>query len=87
MTYTVQIMASALKAFGRLSRADQERIRDRVDALAFGPRPAGVAKMSGTEALYRIRAGDYRVVYQVRDEALLVLVIRVGHRKDVYRQR
>ena len=43
--------------------------------------------MSGTEALYRIRVGDYRVVYQVRDEALLVLVIRVGHRKDVYRQR
>jgi mRNA interferase RelE/StbE len=87
MTYTVQIMASALKALGRLPRADQERIRDRIDALAFAQRPAGVAKMSGTEALYRIRVGDYRVVYQVRDEALLVLVIRVGHRKDVYRQR
>jgi mRNA interferase RelE/StbE len=78
-------MASALKALGRLPRTDQERIRDRIDGLADVPRPPGVAKMSGPEVLYRIRVGDYRVVYGIRDQALQVLVIRIGHRKDVYR--
>ena len=53
--------------------------------LAGQPRPPGCDKLVGLEDLYRIRVGDYRIVYQVRDEVLLVLVVKIGHRREVYR--
>ena len=53
--------------------------------LANDPRPPGCDKLAGVENLYRIRVGDYRVVYQIRDEMLLVLVVKIGHRREVYR--
>lgn len=53
-------------------------------ALADDPRPAGAAKLVGTRSAWRVRIGDYRVIYEVRDEVLLVLVIKIGHRKQVY---
>ena len=53
--------------------------------LASQPRPPGGEKLVGPENLYRIRVGDYRIVYQVRDEVLLVLVLKIGHRREVYR--
>ena len=53
--------------------------------LASQPRPPGCDKLVGPEDLYRIRVGDYRIVYQVRDEVLLVLVVKIGHRREVYR--
>jgi mRNA interferase RelE/StbE len=53
--------------------------------LIQNPRPPGVLKMSGADNLWRIRIGDYRVVYEIHDERLIVLVLRVAHRKDVYR--
>ena len=56
-----------------------------MDALAANPRPKGVKKLSGPDDLYRIRVGDYRIVYQIHDDRLIVLVVRIGHRKDVYR--
>mgnify|MGYP001580816136 FL=1 len=56
-----------------------------MDALAATPRPKGVKKLTGTDDLYRIRVGDYRIVYQIHDDRLIVLVVRIGHRRDVYR--
>ncbi len=56
-----------------------------IDGLAIDPRPSGVVKLSGEENLYRVRAGDYRIVYSIQDAALLVLIVKVGDRKDVYR--
>jgi mRNA interferase RelE/StbE len=53
--------------------------------LAGQPRPPGCEKLAGPEDFYRIRVGDYRIVYQVRDEVLLVLVVKIGHRREVYR--
>lgn len=63
----------------------QVRLKAHIDALAEGPRPRGVETPSGPERLYRIRVGDYRVSYAVEDEALLVLVVKLGHRREVYR--
>jgi mRNA interferase RelE/StbE len=63
----------------------QERIVGRIEELAAEPRPRGAVKLQGEDDLYRIRVGDYRVVYTIRDEELIVLVLRVGHRRDVYR--
>jgi len=85
MPYTIQIKASALKALGKLPRADRARLRNRIEALASEPQPPGAVKLSGREDFWRIRAGDYRVVYAVLKRALVVLVVRIGHRRDVYR--
>ena len=57
----------------------------RIEALGTDPRPRGRQELSASDDLYRIRSGDYRIIYQVQDDRLVVLVIRVGHRRDVYR--
>ncbi len=83
--YRIEFAPAAKRQFDRLPRNLKERIRPHIDALATDPRPHGVKKLADPDALYRIRVGDYRVVYQVRDEELLVLVVRVADRKDAYR--
>ena len=85
MAYRVELKPSAAKALARLPRRDQRRVARKIDALAEDPRPKAARKLSGAEALYRVRAGDYRILYQVQDDVLLVLVVRIGHRRDVYR--
>ena len=85
MAYRVELKPSAAKALARLPRRDQRRVARKIDALAENPRPNAARKLSGADALYRVRAGDYRILYQVQDDVLLVLVVRIGHRRDVYR--
>ena len=84
MRYRVIISAAADRAVGRLDKTTRRRIADRLAALAENPRPAGCIKLAGMEA-YRIRVGDYRIVYEIEDRVLLVTVIDVGHRREVYR--
>ncbi|CCK62345.1 type II toxin-antitoxin system RelE family toxin [Mycobacterium canetti] len=83
--YAVEIENSAAKAIQRLHRHDQRRILTAVAALADEPRPRGCEKMSGFDTTYRIRLGNYRVVYIVDDAARVITVTRVGHRREVYR--
>ena len=83
--YLVSIDRAAAKVLLGFPEKDQLRIRDRIDALAANPRPADCKKLQGEDGLYRIRSGDHRVVYAIRDKQLLVLVVRIGDRKDVYR--
>jgi mRNA interferase RelE/StbE len=85
LAWRVEFAAKAEKQFRLLDRAVQRRLATEIDGLADNPRPYGAVKLAGGEDIYRIRMGDYRVVYQVRDRVLLVLVVRVGHRKDIYR--
>jgi mRNA interferase RelE/StbE len=68
-----------------LSRADVRRVDARIRALADDPRPPGVKKLEGVRDLYRLRAGDYRILYQVEDARLVVIVVDVGNRRDIYR--
>jgi len=68
-----------------LQRSDQLRIAKRVDALATTPRPSSSKKLAGPEGFYRIRVGDFRVIYGIRDRKLLILIIRIGNRREAYR--
>ncbi|MCC6580112.1 MAG: type II toxin-antitoxin system RelE/ParE family toxin [Phycisphaeraceae bacterium] len=85
MSYRIELAPSAARAFTRLDRGIQRRIRDAIDGLQDNPRPAGVRKLTGADDLWRIRVGDYRVVYRIEDHRLLVLVVRIAHRRDIYR--
>jgi mRNA interferase RelE/StbE len=87
MAYRVEVKASAVKEIAALPKRDQRRVVSAIDALADDPRPHGVRKLAGSENVYRVRVGDYRIVYQVFDDVLIVHVVRVGHRRDVYRRR
>lgn len=85
--YKVTLSPAAWRALQELPASVQARIMPRIDALALTPRPVGVVKLSGDLASYRLRVGAYRVLYEVHDDALLVLVLRIGHRGGVYRRR
>jgi mRNA interferase RelE/StbE len=85
--YRVEIMRSALKQLEALPREEQERLTTEINALADDPRPPGVEKLKGVADQYRIRVGSYRVIYTIRDDRLIVLVLRIGHRRDVYRKK
>jgi len=84
--YRVEFSKPAVRQFEKLSKPVQTRLRPRIDALAHDPRPQGVKKLVGADELYRLRVGDYRVIYQIQDEVLLVLVVKVGQRKEIYRR-
>ena len=83
--YRIDITPSATKELAGLPIADQRRIAAKIDALAMNPRLDGSQKLAGADDLYRIRSGDYRVIYQIQNKHLIVLVVRVAHRREVYR--
>jgi mRNA interferase RelE/StbE len=83
--YTVRLDKAVQKTLNRLPRRPVERLVLAMRGLADNPRPHGCKKLSGTANDYRIRVGDYRIIYTIFDDVLVVFVINVGHRKDVYR--
>ena len=82
--YEVEFKASAAKEFRKLPPDLKARIRKAIGALQADPRPAGVKKLAGETNLYRIRIGEFRVIYEIDDEAKILVVTRVRHRRDVY---
>ena len=85
MAYRIEVTSAARRALKKLEPDTTRRIVDAIDSLAKDPRPSGSKKLRGTDDLYRIRVGNYRVIYQVHDEALLVIIVDLGPRRDVYR--
>ena len=85
MTYFVSIKQSALKSLKNIAREDRLRIIEAIDQLKINPAAGGVLK-GEYSGLRRIRIGSYRVVYEVHNEKLTVLVIRIGHRREIYRR-
>ena len=84
--YNIEFAPAVARQVGSIPRKQQMRIASKIDALASDPRPPGCVKLKGSEDIYRIRVGDYRILYQVRDEALLVLVVKVGKREIIYKR-
>jgi mRNA interferase RelE/StbE len=83
MTYQVVILRSAQKSLARLPKTAYERVRDATRALATDPRPSGSKKLVDRNG-WRIRAGDYRVIYEIDDSNRLVTILHIGHRSDAY---
>ena len=83
-SYRLLIKPSAAKELQSLPAGDRKRVVARIQGLAADPRPAGTEKLSGDEK-YRLRQGDCRVLYSVEDAAKTLVVVKIGHRRDVYR--
>lgn len=85
MTYRIEYAPAAARALRYLERHTQRRIMAKIQMLQANPRPQSAVKLAGQEA-YRIRIGDYRVIYAIADECLVVLVVDIGHRREIYRR-
>jgi mRNA interferase RelE/StbE len=85
VTHKIEILRSAQKQLSKIDRKDQSRIIKAIRELAEEPRPQGSKKLSGRPA-WRIRIGSYRVIYEIQDDLFLVLVIDIGHRREIYRK-
>ena len=84
--YQILFKRSAERAFLALPKDVQRRLDARLLALQHTPRPPGIKALAGVSGVYRLRVGDYRILYEVLDESVIVLVLRVGHRRQVYRK-
>jgi mRNA interferase RelE/StbE len=83
--YRVEVLRSAARDLGDLPRKAVEKLAQKIDALATDPRPRGSKVLKGGDGQLRVRVGDFRILYRVDDAARLVLVVKVGHRREVYR--
>ncbi len=86
MTYQIEISKGASKQLKKLSKDIREKIEAKIQELVDEPRPDGVVKLKDIENGYRLRVGDYRVLYKIYDDVLVVIVVKVGHRRQVYRK-
>lgn len=87
MTYRVRLAPAAARQLRKLDPPARRRIQAAIELLATEPRPPAATQLVGGAGEWRVRTGDYRIVYEIRDGALLVLVLAVGHRREIYRQR
>ena len=85
MTYTIRYRTPARKALRKLDKQIAHRLLKAIETLAENPRPPGCVQLQGGAGEMRIRVGDYRIVYDVYDTELVILVLQVGHRREVYR--
>lgn len=86
MAYRIEFAPAAERQLKAFDKHIQTQLVRRIEKLTDDPRPPGVEKIKGEENLYKVRSGNYRVVYTINDKALLVLVVKVGDRKEVYRR-
>ena len=87
MTYRIVLAPAAARQLRKLDPQTRRRIQAALELLAVEPRPPAATRLVGGAGEWRIRTGDYRVIYEIHDDELLVLVLRVGHRRDIYRKR
>ena len=85
MKYRIELQRSAAKALKKIPKPDQKRISMAIDNLAENLPSPDTTKMKGNNPFHRIRVGDYRIVYEIQDDILLILIIKIAHRKDIYR--
>lgn len=87
MTYRIDLSPAAARQLRQLDGRAQRRVLAAVELLAGDPRPAGAKKLVCGDAQWRVRTGDYRIVYEIHDGKLVILVLAVGHRREIYQRR
>ena len=86
MKYRIEFKRSAAKALKKLPKPDRRRIRDKIDSFAENLPDPATTKMKGDNPFHRIRVGDYRIIYEIPGDILVIMVLKIGHRKEVYRR-
>jgi mRNA interferase RelE/StbE len=84
MKYVVEVSAQARKQLKRMPKADKKRILDKIDSLSDDPRPFGYKKLFYYTDFFRVRVGNYRIIYTIQDRQLVVIVVEVTDRRDAY---
>ena len=85
MKYRIEFKRSAAKALKKIPKSDQKRIGNKIDSLAENLPDPATTKMKGDNPFHRVRIGDYRIIYEINGDILLILILKIGHRKEVYR--
>jgi mRNA interferase RelE/StbE len=85
MRYTIEFTASASREFRALDRTMQRRISAKIEDLRDAPFPPGVRQFKGEVDLWPIRLGDYRIIYRIEKRRMVIVIVRIGHRREVYR--
>lgn len=83
--YKIVISSSAEKILKKIPKKDLSKVISTIEALALDPNPHGSRKLAGEQAAFRVRQGNYRIIYEVQGQKLIILILKIGHRKDVYR--
>ena len=81
----MKVKRSAAKALKKIPKADRKRIAKKIDSLAENPPNPEITKMEGNNPFHKVRVGDYRIVFETQEDILLILAVKIGHRKDIYR--
>ena len=84
MVYSIEFRPSVLKSLKRLPKRDLVRIKKKIEELGRNLPEPNTTKMKGNNSFYRVRTGDYRIIYEIHEDRLVVLIVKVGHRKDIY---
>ena len=86
MKYRIEFKRSAAKALRKIPKSDQKRIANKIDSLSENLPDPAVTNMKGDNPFHRIRVGDYRIIYEIHGDILLIVILKIGHRKEVYRR-
>ena len=86
MKYRIEFKRSAAKVLKKLPKPDRRRIRDKIDSFTENLPDPATTKMKGDNPFHRVRVGDYRIIYEIHEDTFLILVLKIGHRKEVYRR-
>jgi len=87
MTYRIEVAPAAARQLRKLDPVARRRVQAAVELLADQPRPSGATRLVGGVGEWRVRTGDYRVVYEIHDDVLVILVLAIGHRREIYERR
>jgi mRNA interferase RelE/StbE len=85
LSYRIEIKNSAAKSLKKIPKADRKRIVEKIDSFADNLPNPDITKMRGNNPFHKVRVGDYRIVYEIQNDILVILVVKIGHRKDIYR--
>jgi mRNA interferase RelE/StbE len=86
LKYRIEFKRSAAKALKKIPKSDQRRIRDKINDLSENLPDPATTKMKGDNPFHRIRVGDYRIIYEIHGDILVIMVLKIGHRKEVYKR-